>query len=98
MLLDLVGCRGTSMASANRIVQISAVPPSTLKLTFADGNRADVDIRTLLVLEAFRPLSDAAYFAQAQIDEEGGVFWPNGADISPEYLEEVAASSSRAAG
>jgi hypothetical protein len=39
--------------------------------------------------EVFEPLKDPEYFAKAFVDEElGTVCWPNGADLSPEWLYE----------
>jgi len=34
----------------------------------------------------FEPLKDAAFFAQAKVDEFGAVCWPNGVDLAPDAL------------
>ena len=35
----------------------------------------------------FEPLSDPAYFARVELDDElGSIRWPSGADIAPETL------------
>lgn len=61
-----------------------------LRLAFADGLLADVDLS-----ERFRgalgpvlePLRDEAFFAQVTVDAElGTVVWPNGADLAPDAL------------
>ena len=68
-----------------------------LRLTFADGLVADVDLTAKLqgdVGPVFEPLRDETYFAQAGVDEElGTVVWPNGADLAPEVLHQRAATS-----
>jgi hypothetical protein len=46
-----------------------------------------VDIEPLLYGEMFEPLRDFARFAEVTVDPElGTVVWPNGADLSPEFL------------
>jgi len=61
-----------------------------LRLTFADGFVADVDLADKVTDAAgpvFAPLRDIAVFAQVRLDEElGTIVWPNGADLAPETL------------
>lgn len=61
-----------------------------LRLTFADGLVADVDLADKTGAAAgpvFAPLRDVAVFAQVRVDEElGTIVWPNGADLAPETL------------
>jgi hypothetical protein len=70
-----------------------------LDVTFSDDTRRQVDVEPLLFGEVFEPLRDIAMFSGASVDAElGTVVWPNGADISPEYLnscEPEAAEASR---
>ena len=65
-----------------------------LRLTFADGLVADVDLAGRLtgaVGPMFEPLKDLAYFAQVAVDDElGTIVWPNGADLAPDVLHEQA--------
>ena len=73
----------------NRVVKVEAVAPSTLMLTFLDGRRATIDVAALFTREAFVPLTDPGYFAQAEVDPDlGGIFWPNGADLAPDVLHD----------
>lgn len=58
-----------------------------LDVAFADGARREVDVEPLLYGEMFEPLRDPALFRSVAVDTVvGTVVWPNGADISPEYL------------
>jgi hypothetical protein len=72
------------------VVTVAARDPYILEVTFSDGAMRRVDIDPLLHGEMFEPLRDVSLFRQATVDAElGTVVWPNGADISPEYLREA---------
>jgi hypothetical protein len=60
-----------------------------IHVTFNDGIEATIDFQQWLAGPVFEPLKDAAYFRRFFIDG-GTVAWPNGADIAPETLYEVA--------
>lgn len=59
-----------------------------VRLRFADGLTADVDLSYLLDYgPVFEPLRDIEYFRQLRIEEFGSTIeWPNEADIAPETL------------
>jgi hypothetical protein len=67
-----------------------------LRLTFADGRTGDVDLTERLsgpLGPVFEPLRDVGFFAQVAVDAElGTVVWPNGADLAPDVLYELALS------
>ncbi len=61
-----------------------------VRFTFWDGTTGDLDLEPLLVGPIFEPLRrDPALFAQMYLDEDT-IAWPNGADIAPETLYEMA--------
>jgi hypothetical protein len=61
-----------------------------LSLLFSDGSTRIVDLEAELYGEMFAPLRDPARFAQAFLDPETRtVAWPNGADLAPEFLQEL---------
>ena len=62
-----------------------------IKLTFNDGVEATIDFAQWLEGPVFEPLKDGGYFQSFFLDG-GTVAWPNGADIAPETLHEVAKS------
>src|SRR5438093_8271091 len=69
------------------VVAVNVPEPYFLDVTFEDGSRRVVDLRDELWGEFFEPVRDPEVFAQAAVDAESGtVVWPNGADISPEFL------------
>lgn len=81
-----------------RIVGVKVVGSYTLALTFKDGARRRVDLSAMLDGPVFEPLRDPAFFSQATLDRVAGtVTWPNGADIAPETLYELATQPTRRA-
>ena len=59
-------------------------------LTFDDGRTAEIDMTNELHGEVFEPLRDFDLFSKADVDLDfGSVFWPTGADLSPEFLADA---------
>jgi hypothetical protein len=72
------------------VTKAEYVSSYTLSLTFGDGVRADVDFsRWIGKYPFFAPLKDVEYFKNFSLDG-WTVSWPNGADIAPETLHEIA--------
>lgn len=62
----------------------------TLRLTFSDGVRAEIDFsKWIKNYPFFEPLKDVNYFMNFSLDG-WTVVWPNGADIAPETLHALA--------
>jgi hypothetical protein len=58
-------------------------------LTFDDGLEGPLDLGPFLKGPVFEPLKQETEFAKLQLDTKAGtIFWPNGADIAPEFLHE----------
>jgi hypothetical protein len=62
-----------------------------IKVTFNDRLEETIDFAQWLEGPVFEPLKDVAYFQRFFLDG-GTVTWPNGADIAPETLHELAKS------
>lgn len=62
-----------------------------IKLTFNDGVEETIDFELWLEGPVFELLKDVEYFQRFFIDG-GTVAWPNGADIAPETLYQLAKS------
>lgn len=60
-----------------------------INLTFNDGVAETIDFEQWLEGPVFEPLRDVGYFQRFFL-EGGTVAWPNGADIAPETLHELA--------
>jgi len=60
-----------------------------IHVRFADGVEGDVDLRTELHGEVFEPLRDLRIFRRFTIHPDfHTLWWPNGADLAPEFLYE----------
>jgi len=71
------------------VTAVEVIGDFRLRLTFQDGIVGDVGFSTGEWRGVLEPLSDATYFARAQVDPEAGtIAWPNGVDLAPEPLYE----------
>ena len=56
-------------------------------LRFADGLSGELDLGPELWGPMFEPLKDVAEFGKLRVDDDlDTIVWPNGADLSPEWL------------
>jgi hypothetical protein len=66
-----------------------------LEIGFSDGLRGVVDLEAELYGPMFGPLKNIELFRQAIADPDiHTIVWPNGADLAPEFLYELALESS----
>jgi hypothetical protein len=73
------------------ITSVTVVKHGVLRLTFADGLSADLDVLDRMRGPVFAQARTAAGFGQVAIDPETGtVVWPEGADLAPDTLYERA--------
>jgi hypothetical protein len=69
------------------VTTVRVIESFVLEVGFADGVRRQIDIGPVLHGPIFEPLRDAVLFEQVSVDAVlGTIVWPNGADLSPEYL------------
>lgn len=61
----------------------------SINLKFNDGVEQTIDFEQWLEGPVFEPLKNVSYFQEFFLDG-GTVAWPNGADIAPETLHELA--------
>ena len=67
-------------------------------LRFADGLSGELDLTAGLWGAVFEPLKDVALFAQLRVDPDlDTIVWPNGADLSPQWLHDQLGSRADAA-
>ena len=62
-----------------------------LALTFEDGSVRFVDLEQHLDGEIFAPLKNIEYFKRVRVNRDiNTIMWENGADLSPDFLYEIA--------
>jgi hypothetical protein len=77
------------------VTAVEVLRPYVLEVVFDDGARREVDVEPLLFGEMFEPLREYECFKQAVVDGVlGTVAWPNGADLSPDFLYDAQAQRS----
>ncbi len=80
------------MADLIDVTRVEVVGEHRLRLTFADGVIGEVDFSERQWRGVFEPLRDPGYFRLVAVDPDlGTIVWPDGADIAPETLYELAA-------
>ena len=76
-----------------RLMAARHVDGYRIELRFDDGHAGIVDLADELSGEVFEPLRDVDLFKAFRLDPElGTITWPNGADLAPEFLYELARS------
>jgi hypothetical protein len=70
-----------------KVVELEVTPPYGLALRFNTGQRGSHDCSKLVQESGpmIEPLREPAFFARAFL-EFGAPTWPNGFDMSPEWL------------
>jgi Protein of unknown function (DUF2442) len=88
------------MEQLHDVVGVEVSGEYRLRLTFDDGTVGEVDFAGREWRGVFEPLRDPEYFGQVTVDADAGtITWPNGADMAPEPLYEMAReNASRSAG
>ena len=84
-----------------RITGVKVEGPFRLRLWFADKTEGSVDLAPGIRGRGgvFAPLQDPTFFAQVTVEPQfGTIAWPNGVDLDPDVLYEVAHSVSGAVG
>jgi hypothetical protein len=76
-----------------RITRVDLEREYVVKLSFTDGSEGTVDLARWIVgrTGVFAALQDPDFFARVSVDQEAGtIVWPNGADLDPDVLYDVA--------
>ena len=73
----------------NKVVNIEILDDYTLKLLFQDSAEKIVSIRPFIGKGFTEELLDKSNFEKVEIDEGGGICWPNGYDFCPNFLREL---------
>ncbi len=86
---EIVSAPNGATGIETRVVRVRVLHDFVIKTTFADGFRRGFDMWPELegVTEQFAALRDRSFFARGAFDSDlGTIAWPNGFDLSPEFL------------
>ncbi|MBN2892855.1 MAG: DUF2442 domain-containing protein [Bacteroidales bacterium] len=72
------------------IVSVKVLLDYNIKVEFEDGFLAVVCLKPLIGEGISEKLLDYDFFTDVKIDDLGGLYWPNGFDICPNFLREIA--------
>ena len=72
----------------NRVIAIEPKDEYILVLEFNDGFRKEINFKNYIGNGVSEKLVDPDYFKLVQIDNGGGIEWPNGFDFCPNFLRE----------
>jgi hypothetical protein len=76
-----------------------AIGGYSVQVRFNTGETFDIDLAGKLDGEVFEPLRDETYFQKLTLNPDiETVVWPNGADLAPEFLYQLAVEQDRRAG
>ena len=71
------------------IVEARYIAGHVVWLRFRDGTSGEIDLKPVLKGPVLEPLRDRALFSEFKIHPEfHTLVWPNGADLSPEFLHD----------
>jgi hypothetical protein len=71
-----------------RVIEANYLEGYKIRLKFTDGTIGIVDLENEIYGQIFEPLKDIEYFKNFTLDT-WTLCWPNGADLSPEFLYEL---------
>ena len=74
----------------NTVVHVQPMEGYKLHLRFADGFTATVEVGALIGKGFTRELLDEIRFREVTTEPGGGIAWPNGFDLCPEFLRDLA--------
>lgn len=75
-----------------RVVEARYKHGFVVHVRFADGTEGDLDLEGELYGAVFEPLKDPSFFRKVAVHSEfHTLYWPNGADLAPEFLYEKVA-------
>ena len=74
-----------------KLIAADFIDGYSIRLTFSDGTKAEVNFESELSGGVFETLRDKDYFRSFSLHPQfGTIEWENGADFSPEFLYQMA--------
>jgi len=74
----------------NAVTNVSIIKDFLVEIQFQDGFKVRIDLKKYLNKGFAKELLDRNKFEKIFIEDGGGLAWPNGFDICPNFLRELA--------
>ena len=81
----------------NQIIEIKILDSYQIVVKFHDGFERKIAFEPLIGKGISRKLLDPDFFKKVIIDEGGGLLWPNGFDVCPNFLRDYEPNSDQKA-
>lgn len=78
----------------NKIVSFSIIEKYLVKIQFQDGFESEINLKKFIGKGFTEELLKKDKFNKLYIEEGGGLAWPNGFDICPNFLRELVEKNS----
>jgi uncharacterized protein DUF2442 len=72
----------------DRVISVKPLENFLLEIEFADGLRKIIDVGPFIGKGISAMFKDESYFHQVDLEDGGGIAWPNGYDFCPSFLHD----------
>ena len=72
----------------DKVISVNVLENYLLEIEFSDGFHKVIDIHPFIGKGISSALKDEAYFRQVDLEDGGGIAWPNGYDFCPNFLRD----------
>ncbi|MEI6816076.1 MAG: DUF2442 domain-containing protein [Bacteroidota bacterium] len=77
----------------NKILEIKVVSDYCIWIKFNDGSVKVVDFKDIIGQGLSKELLNKDYFMKVAIESGGGLEWPNGFDVCPNFLKDYVSNA-----
>lgn len=72
----------------NQIIEFKVLPKYHIWIKFSDGIEKEVGFQPFIGKGISKELLDHEFFKKVKIENGGGLIWPNGFDVCPNFLKD----------
>jgi len=71
-----------------KVISVKPLEEYMLEIEFEDGLKKVIDAKPYIGKGISAALKDKAYFRKVEVENGGGIAWPNGYDFCPNFLRD----------
>lgn len=72
----------------DKVISVKPLEDYLLEIKFEDGLKKNIDIKPYIDKGISAALKDKSYFRKVELEDGGGIAWPNGYDFCPNFLRD----------